>query len=136
MTAVPAKPFLFNDATVSIDGDTYEEALKTVRFDPTTPIVKWKGLTPTSRHHFVGAPEWDVTLAFAQDVASASSLTRKLHASAGQTVEMVFTPKSGGVGITADVTLVPGALGGDLDTVPEASVTMPSGQPSIGAVAP
>lgn len=133
MTAVPAKPFLLNDATVSIDGDTYEEACKTVRFDPTTPVVKWKGLTPASRHQFVGTPEWDVTVAFAQDVQSASSLTRRLHTAAGETVEMIFAPKGGGVAITANVTLVPGALGGDLDTVPEASVTMPSSHPTIAA---
>ena len=132
MAVVAPNPILLNNVTVQIGEDNYEGACRTVRFVPTTAVVKWKGLTPPSRFAFASAPEWDVTLTFAQDIETATSLTNALHANAGTDVTMTFEPVAGGASVTATVTLVAGDIGGDIDTVPEATVTLPvTGQPTI-----
>lgn len=135
MAAIPAAPFVLKNITLGLGTDSYEAALRTVRFDPTTNVIKWRGLTPTSRFRFASDPEWTVTMTFAQDLASASSLSKKLHAAVpGEVVVMTFDPIAGGATITASVMLVPASMGGDIDTVPESSVTFEVvGQPVLGA---
>ncbi|WP_341935515.1 hypothetical protein MRBLWO14_001167 [Microbacterium sp. LWO14-1.2] len=135
MANIAAAPFVLKNVTCGIGTDTYEAALRTIRFDPTTPVIKWRGLTPTSRFRFFGDPEWTATITFAQDIASAASLSKRLHsATPGESVVMTFDPIAGGATVTATILLVPASIGGDIDTVPEASVTFEvAGQPVIGA---
>jgi hypothetical protein len=136
MAAVAAVPIILNNVTVQIGDDTYEAACRTVRFVPTTAVVKWKGLTPSATFAFAGTPEWDVTVTFAQDIASAASLTKALHTGVGTKPVLVFEPVAGGPTVTATIVLIPGDIGGDIDTVPESSVTMPvQGQPVIAPAA-
>ena len=134
MAVVAAAPFVLKNVTCGIGTDSYEAALRTVRFDPTTNVIKWRGLTPTSRFRFASDPEWTATVTFAQDFASASSLSKRLHSAVpGESVVMTFDPIAGGATITATILLVPGTIGGDIDTVPESSVTFEVvGAPVLG----
>jgi hypothetical protein len=135
MAAIAAAPILLNNVTVGIGTDTYEAACTKVLLTPTTPTVTWKGMIPGSAHQFSGTPVWTATIKFAQDVASTNSLSKYLlSTAAGTKVTMTFDPIAGGATITSTIVIQPAAIGGDIDTVPEAEVTFAvQGQPVLGA---
>ncbi|TQJ31948.1 hypothetical protein [Microbacterium sp. SLBN-146] len=135
MAAIAAAPILLNNVTVTIGTDSYEAACTQVLLNPTTPVVRWKGMTPGSSHSFAGTPIWDATLTFAQDIASTNSLSKYLHNTpVGTKVTLAFDPVAGGASVTAIIVIQPAAIGGSLDTVPEATVTFAvDGQPTIAA---
>lgn len=134
MVAVAAAPIILNNVNVGIGTDSYEAACTQVLLTPTAPTVTWKGMTPTSVHQFTGAPVWTATITFAQDFASTASLSKYLLATApGTKVTLTFDPVAGGATITATIVIQPGAIGGSIDTVPEATVTFAvQGQPVLG----
>jgi hypothetical protein len=133
MPAIAAQPFLMTDVSLTIGTDTYEAACTKVLLVPNVPVVKWRGLTPSSRFTFVKDPEWTAQIQFAQDFASASSLSKYLHTTPpGTKVAFTFDPIAGGATITAEILVIPAQIGGDIDTVPEAPVTFEVvGQPTI-----
>lgn len=134
MAAIAAAPILLNNVTVKIGADTYEAACTKVLLTPTTPVVRWKGMVPGSSHAFSGTPTWECAIKFAQDVASTSSLSKYLLATAaGTKVTLEFDPVAGGATVTASIVIQPAAIGGDIDTVPESEVTFAvQGQPTLG----
>lgn len=120
----PVKPFYMYDVTVKIGDDTYEEALSSIKFTPTTPKATFKGLGKNV-HTFVGTPTWVSAWAFAQDLESAVSLHRLLHTSApGTPLEVELIATEAGEKVTATILTEPGEIGGDLETVPTAAVTL------------
>lgn len=128
MANISVAPILLTDIDLKIAADNYEAAVSKVQLDPTTSIVKWKGLTPASVYNFSTSADWTVTLEFAQDWTTTNSLGQYLLANAGKTVTMVFKPKKPASGtaptVTAQVIIAPGAIGGAVDTVAVASVTL------------
>jgi len=136
MPAIAVQPFLMTNCTVGIGTDTYEAACTSVLFTPTTNVVKFKGLTPTSRHRFAVDPEWVAAITFAQDWASAASLSKRLlNATVGEEVSLTFAPIAGGPDITATIMLVPTTIGGDIDTVPTSAVQFEVvGSPELATV--
>jgi hypothetical protein len=118
------------DVNVQIGADTYQEALTSVLLTPTTPKATFKGLGKNV-HTFVGTPTWVAGLTFAQDFTSAVSLHKTLHtADPGTELELKLTPVAGGETVTVTILTEPGAMGGDLETVPTAAVSLGvKGQP-------
>ena len=137
MANIVVKPFMMGDCTFRVGADNYEAHLSGVVITPTVPNAKFKGLTPTSVHNFPGASEWVAALTYAQDWNTADSLSRYLHEHEGEKIAVEFAPVAGGPSITATITIVPGSIGGQVDSVATSTVNCPiDGKPQIGAVVP
>jgi hypothetical protein len=137
MAAIAVTPILLNDCIIQIGTDSYEAAVSTVRFEPTTNIIRWKGMTPTSTYAHAASPEWSCTVTGAQDLATTGSLQNYLLANAGKKVVAKFKPKKPASGTTQTVTatliIAAPAIGGDVDTIPTFTVQMGvDGQPTVG----
>jgi hypothetical protein len=129
MPPIAVQPIVLNDVLLTIEGNDYEAHVSAVTFTPTSPTVTWKGLTPTSQHSFAGAATWMVTLDFAQDWETADSLSIHLLENELEKVAATFEPKKGGASFASTIVLVPGGVGGGVDTVATSSVTLPASKP-------
>lgn len=137
MATPPVVPIILNDTELLVEEDNYEAHVSQVQFDPSTNIVRWKGMTPTSNHAFPTTPEWSAILAYAQDWATPNSLSAYLLAHVGERKTFKFRPKKAATGTAPTVTVVvfiaPGTIGGQIDQVATASVTLGvEGQPTFG----
>lgn len=137
MAAIAVAPFVMKDCTLTVGTDTYEAHVSQVEFQPSSSAVTWKGLTPTSTHTDVTTATWTCTLSYAQDWATANSLSLYLHANEGSSVVAEFVPVAGTAPkpkITATLLITPGAIGGTVDQHAVATVTLGvDGKPAIGA---
>lgn len=139
MTKIAVKPIILNDVDFAIEEDNYEGHCSTIRFDPSTSIVRWKGMSPDSVFAAQTNPEWTLTVSYAQDWETADALSRYLHDNAGQVKTVKLKPKKVAAGsttatVTAQIIIAPGPIGGDVDGVATGSVTMGvNGQPDIAA---
>ena len=128
MATPSIQPIILNDVVLVVAADNYEAHVSKVEFVPTTSIVKWKGLAPTSVHQFPTSSEWVLNLDYAQDWATANSLSQYLFDNEGTSKVFVFKPKKPAAGTaptwTATAYVSPGAIGGAIDTVATASVSL------------
>lgn len=139
MASIAIKPFVLKDTLLKIGADNYEAHVSTVQFDPNSSIVRWRGMTPTAVFSDATTADWTCALGYAQDWATASSLSAYLLANEGKTVTADFYPVKGGNGFRADLVITPGSIGGAGDSVAAATVTLavkgkPVGITSAGAV--
>lgn len=102
----------------------YEAHVSQVQFDPNTPSAVFKGLTPGGAKTFVGEPSWTCALAYAQDWENEDSLSRFLLAHQGESIPCLFEPVKGGQGFEATLIITPGSIGGSVDAVATATVTL------------
>ncbi|MCR2785436.1 MULTISPECIES: hypothetical protein [unclassified Microbacterium] len=138
MAAIAVQPIILNDVTLTVGTDNYEASVSQVQFDPASTVVRWKGMTPTSVYAFSTTSEWTVTLSYAQDWATVNSLSAYLLANEGKSVIMKFKPKKAATGtsptVTATVLITAGSIGGSIDGVATATVTLGvSGKPAVAA---
>jgi len=134
MATPVVKPFIMRDCTFTVEADNYEAHVSQVEFVPSSSVVRFKGLTPASNHAFGTTAEWVANLAYAQDWNTADSLSEYLHEHEGESIEVEFVPVSGGRPITATLIVTPGAIGGSVDAVAVASVSLASTKPVLGAI--
>jgi len=127
-----SNPLFLKSATITVSGVDYADLITNVVFTPTTPTLTHKGISGKVASS-VGATEWTVTFDYAQSYDTAGSLALKLFNDAGKTATAVFKPEAAGAAtITATVTLLPGNLGGAIDSAATSSVTLPiDGKPTI-----
>lgn len=126
MATIAVAPFVLKDALLTIGVDNYETNVSSVKFTPSASAVTWQGLTPASAFSDAASPVWTCTLAYAQDWKTANSLAQYLLANAGAQKVCVFKPQGAATGspvFTATLILVPGEIGGDVNTVQVSSVT-------------
>lgn len=133
MAVQPVAPFSMKNAVVQIDVDDYAAAVSAATITPSASTVTWKGLKPASVFSDTGAPTWTLQLDYAQDWSDPDSLSRYLHDHTGQTKTVIITPVDGsGASFTLDVIITPGAIGGAVDQVATASVTLGvDGEPQL-----
>jgi hypothetical protein len=128
MAVIATKPFVLKDATFMVAADKYESAVSSVEIVPTNNQVSWKGLTPSSVFTGVTNSTWQVNLTYAQDWATTTSLSNYLFANEGQSKVVKFIPQTAATGtvptFTVTVFIVPGTIGGAVDGVATASVTL------------
>ena len=125
MTQIPVEPIILKDVVLTLGTDTYEKHVSQVEFTPAASIVNWKGLSPASVFAFPTAAVWSCTLAYAQDWKTTDSLSRYLYDNEGEQVAASFKPVSGSGGTwSADLLIIPGAIGGTVDQVAVATVTL------------
>jgi hypothetical protein len=126
--ATPAVvPIILNDIVLQVAADNYEAHVSKVLLTPNAPLVKWKGLTPTSVFNFPTTPDWLLDLDYAQDWATASSLSQYLFDNAGTSKVFIFKPKkptTTGPTWTVTAYIAPGPIGGEVDAVATGSVQL------------
>lgn len=111
------------------DVGDFEKHVSTVLMTPTTGSVSWSGLGGNT-HSFPTSTTWAVQIDYAQDWKNATSLSRYLYANAGKEVTLTFaTDGTAAISTTnpgwrVNITIQPGAVGGAVDTVGTASVTL------------
>lgn len=134
MAAIAVSPFVLKDCTLAVGTDNYEAHVSQVQFNPSSSQVNWKGMTPASVFSDVTTATWVCALAYAQDWVTPNSLSLYLHAHEGEAIDVVFKPKAGTGQPSVEATLLitPGAIGGTVDQVATASVTLGvRGKPEI-----
>lgn len=136
MAQIAVNPFLMRDCLFSVATDSYEKHVSAVEFVPSSSVVNWKGLTPAAVFSFGTPATWTCNLSFAQDWATANSLSRYLFEHEGDEIAVVFEPVAGGPSITATLIVAPGSIGGAVDAVAVATVTLGcKAKPVLEAVA-
>jgi|GEM_PF-2978144 len=134
MAQIGVQPFTLTDVVLAVEDDSYEKHVSQVEFQPQGGVTTWKGLTPAAAFSFAQTPTWQLVLAIAQDWTTPDSLSRYLFDNQGKTVSATFTPKAGGPTISADIILTAPNIGGAVDAVAVATVTLGVvGKPTIAA---
>lgn len=132
MATIALEPVVLTDCEFLVEADDYTGHVSRVEFVPTVPTFSWKGLTPTAVFNKAGASTWVANVDGAQDWKTPKSLSRYLLAHEGESKVVKFKPKKGAglPAFTATLTIVPGPIGGAVDTVGVFTVSMPcSGKP-------
>jgi len=135
MAQIAVAPIYLKDCVLTVGGtDSFEKHVSNVTFTPSVSTATWKGLNPDAVFTNVGSSTWTVDLSFAQDWETTNSLSQYLFNNEGDEVTLTFEPISGSSSWTAQVILVPGAVGGAIDSFAEASVSLPvQGRPVFTA---
>ena len=132
MAQIGVQPIVLRDVLLSIGADSYEKHVSGVTFTPSSSTVNWNGLTPDASFTFPTATTWTLQLEYAQDWETPNSLSEYLFENEGEKVTMTFEPVNGGAGFSADVHIAPGAIGGAVNAVATATVTLGvSGKPTL-----
>lgn len=136
MAQIAVQPIYLKDCVVSIAGSDFEKAVSSVQFTPSVTSATFKGLEPTATFTNVGSASWMVDISYAQDWESVGSLSAYLFANEGAEVTLTFEPVNGGSSWSADVIIVPGAVGGSVDSFAVATVSLPvQGKPTFTTAA-
>jgi hypothetical protein len=119
------------DSIVQIDVDDFAAACSTATLTPTSSVVPFNGLKPTSVYNGQSPLVWALALGFAQDWENTQSLANYLLDHAGETKTAIIKPRTGsGPSFTVTIVITPGAIGGAVGAVPQSTVTLGvSGQP-------
>lgn len=124
MASQPVNPFVLKDVIFEVATDDYAAHVSQVEFTPSASAVTWKGLTPSSVFSDQTTATWACTLSFAQDWAE-TGLSRYLFDNEGEEVAVTFSPRNAtGPSFAADLIITPGAIGGTVDSVATATVTL------------
>lgn len=124
MVQIAVKPIVLRDVLLSIAADDYEKHVSGVTITPTTGSVTWNGLNPDAAFNFPTTTTWALQLDYAQDWETVSSLSEYLFENEGEQVTMTFEPVKGGTGWEVDAVIVPGSIGGQVNAVATATVTL------------
>jgi len=131
MAVIGGSPFKITDATLMLGADNYEALISSAELVPTSTSSTFKAIDG-SNYTFAGKSAWVLNITFAQDWVTPGSLSNKLFADEGITVNAVVTPLDGGPGFSVDVTLVAPNVGGAADADAVSSVTLGvNGKPVI-----
>lgn len=131
MALIAVSPFVLRDITLAIASSNYETSVSAAEFVPSSSVVTFKGLKAGSTVNLPTEATWVANLTYAQDWTNEDSLSNYLLDNAGETVVAVFAPKAGGPSFSAQVTIVPGSIGGAGDAIATASVSLTvNGEPS------
>jgi hypothetical protein len=128
-TPVVVAPFTLKDVSLILGptaGTSYEfrTQVSSVTLQPSSSQVEWTGLG-LNTYTDVSTATWTCVLEYAQDWDTANSLSAYLYANEGNTVDVVFKAKNTGAKTwTGKVIITPGAVGGPVNNVATASVTL------------
>lgn len=127
MTQIAVQPYVMKNALMTIDVDNYEKHVSGVLIAPVTSLVTWQGLTPDSAFADSTNPTWTCQMDYAQDWTTLNSLAQYLLTNAGQQKTVTFEPLGGASTMpifTVELIIVPGPIGGAVNTVQTGTVTM------------
>lgn len=127
------QPLILKDVELIIEaaGDDYRKHVSGVTFTASSSQTTWTGLG-LNTHTDASAPTWTCQLDYVQDWTSADSLSQYLMAHEGETVPVTFRPQAGiGPSFSANLTIVPGNIGGQVNAYATTSVTLGSDKPVL-----
>jgi hypothetical protein len=134
MSVLEVQPLVLKDVELLIGSatpDDFRKHVSGVTFTPTSSQTTWTGLG-LNTHTDSGIPTWVCQLDYVQDWTSTNSLSRYLYTHEGETLPVSFTPTDGvGPAFTANVSIVPGAIGGQVNAFATTTVTLGSDKPVI-----
>jgi hypothetical protein len=135
MAVIAPQPVLMSAAVLVLGTDNYELAVSSAQLVPTTPTQAFKGIGG-GVINIAGVPTWVLNLNYAQDIATAKSLSQILLTNVGKALPFTLRPVAGGPGYSGSVLAVPGPIGGDVDAVLTGTAALPvNGQPTQVAAA-
>jgi len=129
MAIINPSPIMMGNASIKIggaSGNNYEGAVSSVEFQPSGGSVNFKGLAATATYTYATSPTWQLALTFAQDWETTGSLSNYLFDNQNKTVQVDVFPVAGTgkKGFSAQVIIQPGSIGGAVDSVAVATVTL------------
>lgn len=138
MTAIPlTEPIILKNATLRIDADNFEAAISQVSFEPTKDrqTIEFVAISGDSVSDTTTSPsKWVCNITYAQDWQTDASLANYLHEHEDDVVTAVFIPQAGSgmPSFTSDLTIDPGAIGGQANQYVTSSVSLPATRPVKG----
>jgi hypothetical protein len=139
MPQITVDPLVFKDVIATIGAaDAYEQHCSQILFTPASAQITWQGLTPASVHTDTATATWSCQFDYVQDWETPDSLARFLYANEGAKVPFKLKPRRGsGPEFEATLIIVPGAIGGAINTFGATSVTLGcTGRPVLVDSAP
>lgn len=132
MAEIQVRPFIMRNAIIQLGTDDFAAAVSTATLTPSSGTTDFKGLKKAAVFTFPQATTWTLELSYGQDWSSATGLSRWLFDHAGETVPFTLnpddqtgvTPAVGQTTWAGMVAIAPGAVGGDVDAVAVASVSL------------
>lgn len=135
MPTIAVKPLYLKDAqfAAQIDNEAtnFEAAISGVTFTPTSTAASWTGIGGNSFTE-QATPTWVAGIDYVQDWETPGSFSNFLMDHAGETLPCTFTPKRGGRPVSANLSIVPGPIGGAGQAYATATVSLGSDTPVIG----
>lgn len=136
MAIINVDPFILRDVLFTVAADEYSAHVSSVTFTPSSSVVTWQGLKPSATFTFGATATWTCDLAYAQDWSTDESLSRYLFENEGSEIAVVFEPVAGGPSVSATLIITPGAIGGAVNAVAVATVSLGvKGKPTLEAAA-
>lgn len=124
MPVINAAPVTFTNYSLKIGADNYEKHVSAVTVTPETPVNVWKGAGAGQVVPTAGKTAWTIDIEFAQDWATANSLSIYLLNNSGTTKAIEFMPLGAGPKFTATALIIPSIAGGAIDETGTATVTL------------
>lgn len=133
MAIISPVPFVMRNVilTLGSPGDDFAKAVSSATLTPSSGTAEFKGLKPDAVYTYSQAVTWTLDLEYAQDWAATTatgSLSRYLFANQGTNVAATLNANdvaAGGETLwTMTVSIAPGAVGGAVDDVATASVSL------------
>ena len=130
MAKIAVAPLVLKDVLLSIGSGTPDDFAKhvsSVVFEPSSSTVSWQGLSPDASFTDQTAETWTCKLTFAQDWTTTNSLAKYLLTNKGKTMPCTCKPNASAttpVVVSANIILTPPSIGGDVNKVMEATVTL------------
>lgn len=129
MADIEVRPFIMRNAIIQFDADDFAKAISSAAITPSTGTADFKGLKPTAVFTFPQATTYTLDLTYAQDWSAATSLSRFLYDHAGETLPFTLNaddvdPTIGSTSWAGTVAIAPGLIGGDVDSVAVATVSL------------
>jgi hypothetical protein len=117
------------NAVIQLGTDDFAKAVSTASITPAGGTTDFKGLKPDAVFTFPQASTYVLDLSYAQDWSASQSLSRYLWEHKGETVPFTLNPDVvdttvGSTSWAGEVAIVPGAVGGDVDGVAVATVSL------------
>lgn len=133
MAVIEVQPFIIHNAVIQFDEDDFAKAVSTATLTPSGSVVTFEGQKPDAVYTFPTTVTWTLELTYAQDWSAEDSLSRFLFLNQGAVLPATLNPNDAAAGSTSwaiNVAIVPGSVGGDVNTVATATVQLGvSGQP-------
>lgn len=129
-TVHPVAPLILKDVELLLGADDdFRKHVSGVTLTPSSSQTTWKGLGGNT-HTDSSTPTWTCQLDYVQDWISETSLSGYLMDHSGETIAATFRPQSGaGPTFTVNLSVVPGAIGGQVDAYSTTSVTLGCDEP-------
>lgn len=123
--AAPAGAYVLRDATFTVEATDYANQCTSVVLTPEQATQTLRTMVPDGIVQDVDTAVWTLSINGIQDYVAAQGLARLLTDSAGDQLDIVFTPKSGGDSATVTVVGKAVPFGGEQGAFTTFSIELP-----------